>query len=336
MHIELGENSYEILTLAGSLMHIGEHFNLNRKVLIVTDEGVPADYAKTVATQCATALIETIPSGEESKSLSVFSRLEEVMLSNDFSRKDCVVAVGGGVVGDLAGFAAACYMRGIDFCNVPTTVLSQVDSSIGGKTAVNFLGVKNIIGAFYQPRLVVIDFDVLKTLPKRQIINGMAEALKMAATFDEVLFEELTQAKEASQLAALIPKAIEWKKRVVEEDEKEQGLRKVLNFGHTLGHGIEVASGGELLHGECVALGMLPMCDQKVSERILSAMKELGFPLACDFDEQKAMQAILHDKKGSGDVISTVYVPKLGTYEFRDKTADELFADLKLLKERIG
>ena len=336
MHIALGENSYEILMGEGLLAHVGEQFNLNRKVLVVTDEGVPSEYAQTVAKQCAMALIQTIPSGEESKSLSVFAKLEEVMLANDFTRKDCVVAVGGGVVGDLAGFAAACYMRGIDFCNIATTVLSQVDSSIGGKTAVNFMGVKNIIGAFYQPKLVVIDFDVLKTLPKRQVINGMTEALKMAATFDADLFEKITQADDVSKLSSLIPQVIDRKRRVVEEDEKEQGLRKALNFGHTLGHGIEVASDGKLLHGECVALGMLPMCAPKVSQQIMTALKKLGFPLACDFDEETAMEAILHDKKGSGDVISTVYVPAIGTYEFRNRTKEELRTDLRHLAELIG
>ena len=336
MYVELGDNSYEIRIGQGLLGELSPFLNLNRKVLVVTDAGVPKQYARAVASQCGDAVIETVPAGEESKSLLVFSRLEESMLDHDFTRKDCVVAVGGGVVGDLAGFAAACYMRGIDFYNIPTTVLSQVDSSIGGKTAVNFSGVKNILGAFYQPKAVVIDLNVLETLPRRQVINGMAEALKMAATFDAALFEKIAAIRQIEELYPLIGEAIDLKRKVVEKDEKEQGLRKVLNFGHTLGHGLEISSAGKLLHGESVALGMLPMCAPQVAEQILSAMKTLGFPLTCDFDEETAMQAILHDKKGNRESISTVYVPILGTFEFRDKTGEELRADLRRLAELIG
>ena len=336
MHVELGENSYEIRIGQGLLHELASILDLNRKVLVVTDAGVPKQYALAVASQCADAVIETVPAGEESKSHSVFSRLEECMLSHDFTRKDCVVAVGGGVVGDLAGFAAACYMRGIDFYNIPTTVLSQVDSSIGGKTAVNFSGVKNILGAFHQPKAVVIDFDVLKTLPRRQVINGMAEALKMAATFDADLFEKIAGIRQTEDLFPLIGEAVDLKRKVVEQDEKEQGLRKVLNFGHTLGHGLEVASEGKLLHGESVALGMLPMCAPQVEERIMQALQTLGFPMAVDFDEETAMQAILHDKKGNSKTISTVYVPALGTFEFRDKTGAKLRADLRRLADLIG
>ena len=151
IRMHLGEDSYDILVEKGLLAKAKEHLDLNRRVLIVTDSGVPEEYSKTVAAQCKAPFIETITMGEESKSLSVFEKLCATMLEHGFTRSDCVVAVGGGVCGDLAGFVAASYMRGIDFYNIPTTVLSQVDSSVGGKTAVNFGGVKNIIGAFYQP-----------------------------------------------------------------------------------------------------------------------------------------------------------------------------------------
>ena len=174
ININLGEDSYDIIVERGSLENAGKHLNLNRRVLVVTDTGVPAEYAKAVAAQCKNGVICTVQQGEESKSLEVFGKLLQTMLDNGFSRKDCVVAVGGGVVGDLSGFAASAYMRGIDFYNIPTTLLSQIDSSIGGKTAVNFGGVKNIVGAFYQPKKVLIDPEVLKTLPKRQISNGLA------------------------------------------------------------------------------------------------------------------------------------------------------------------
>ena len=162
--MNLGQDSYGIVVERGILAKANQHLNLNRRVLIVTDEGVPSEYAKTLAAQCRDSVICTIDQGESSKSLSVFEKLLHVMLDRDFSRKDCVVAVGGGVVGDLSGFAASAYMRGIDFYNIPTTLLSQIDSSIGGKTAINLGGVKNIVGAFYQPKKVLIDPDLLKTV----------------------------------------------------------------------------------------------------------------------------------------------------------------------------
>ena len=189
IHMDLNENSYDIVVERGILKSADKYLNLNRRVLVVTDSGVPEEYAQTLAGQCKEPVICTVDMGEGSKSLDGFGLLLHKMLDNGFSRKDCVVAVGGGVVGDLSGFAASAYMRGIDFYNIPTTLLSQIDSSIGGKTAINFGGVKNIVGAFYQPKKVLIDSDLLKTLPERQISNGLAEAVKMALTSDAELFD---------------------------------------------------------------------------------------------------------------------------------------------------
>ncbi|MBR6451430.1 MAG: 3-dehydroquinate synthase [Lachnospiraceae bacterium] len=331
IRIDLKENGYDIETGQGLLGRAGELLDLDRKVCIVTDTGVPERYAKTIAKECAHAVIETVDAGEQSKSLETFAAIEKTMLTEGFGRKDCVVAVGGGVVGDLAGFAAACYMRGIDFYNIPTTVLSQVDSSIGGKTAVNFGGVKNIVGAFYQPKKVLIDFDVLETLPARQIRNGFVEAVKMAMTFDEELFAKAEAASGVADLPDIIHAAIEIKRRVVEEDEKEQGLRKVLNFGHTLGHGIEAVSKGALLHGECVGLGMLPMCEGNAGERLRDLLVRNDLPVSYDFDKTAAMEAVRHDKKGNGDRIDAVVVPRIGTYELRPMTVSELEQRMALI-----
>lgn len=179
---------YDIVLESGAIKNGGKLLNLERKALIVTDTGVPPEYAETVAAQCASPKIVTIPRGEQSKCFDEFRHLLSAMLDASFTRGDCVVAVGGGVVGDLSGFAAACYMRGVDFYNIPTTLLSQVDSSIGGKTAIDLDGVKNIVGAFYQPKRVIVDPDVLQTLERRQLMAGLAEAIKMAATNDAELF----------------------------------------------------------------------------------------------------------------------------------------------------
>ena len=258
LRMELGDNSYDIVIERGCLNRAGTLLDLDRKVCVVTDEGVPRQYVDAVAGQCKAPVIITVDMGEQTKTMQTVTRICETMLERGFSRKDCVVAVGGGMVGDLAGFAAACFMRGIDFYNIPTTLLSQVDSSIGGKTGVNLNGVKNIVGAFWQPRGVLIDPDTLETLPPRLRAEGMAEYVKMALCFDEKIFEELEREDRWQDTEKALHNALSLKKMVVEEDEREAGLRKLLNFGHTIGHGVESAAQGSLYHGECVAIGMMP------------------------------------------------------------------------------
>ncbi len=332
--VSLGEHSYDIVVENGCLKKAGELLDLDRKVLVVTDSGVPCEYAKTVASQCKEAVIETFPQGEESKNIRTFERLLEVMLDHHFSRKDCVVAVGGGVVGDLSGFAAACYMRGIDFYNIPTTVLSQVDSSIGGKTAIDFHGYKNLVGAFHQPRKVLVDPETLKTLPERQIANGLAEAAKMALTFDKEAFAVFENEDPKTHLTRFIEDSLKIKRDVVEEDEKETGLRKVLNFGHTIGHGIESASEG-LYHGECVAIGMLPMCSDDVRVRLVKVLKKLGLPTECSVDPEEAFEALLHDKKSeAGGMVTVVRCEEVGSFTMEKVPAATLMAGIRsVIKE---
>lgn len=323
--MDLGESSYDILVERGLLAKAEKHLNLDRRVLVVTDTGVPAIYAQTIADQCATPVVCTIEMGEASKSLEVFGRLLQTMLEHGFSRKDCVVAVGGGVVGDLAGFVASAYMRGIDFYNIPTTLLSQIDSSIGGKTAINLGGVKNIVGAFYQPKKVLIDPNLLQTLPARQISNGLAEAIKMALTSDAELFEIFEKKEIESYIDDIIIRSLYIKKSVVEQDEKEAGLRKILNFGHTIGHGIESSENlSELYHGECVALGLIPMCDKKIRQRVIAVLKKCGLYNRIDFDWEKIAEATFHDKKADGDQVTVVLVPEIGTFELKKMKCTEV------------
>lgn len=334
LKVNLGERSYDIVIERGALARAGEYLQLRRKVLIVTDSGVPRIYADTLAAACAEPVICVIGQGEENKTLKSFEKLLRTMLAHGFTRKDCVAAVGGGICGDLAGFAAASYMRGIDFYNIPTTVLSQVDSSIGGKTAVNLDGIKNVVGAFYQPEKVLIDADVLATLLPRLVSEGLAEALKMAVTFDEELFrifeEEDYEAICGDRIERIIEMALRIKGRVVEEDEKEQGLRKVLNFGHTIGHGIEsLCLDGTLYHGECVAIGMLPMCSPDVRARLLPVLGKLHLPTSCDMDPEKVLGAMKHDKKAAGGRITIVETDRIGTYYLES-------ADEAMLRQKIA
>ena len=316
--IKTQNGSYNIYLERGALKKAGEYFNLDRKVMVVTDSGVPAKYAETVAECCKSAVIVTIEMGEKSKNIDTFKYLLECLVKNNFTRTDCVVAVGGGVVGDLSGFVASAFMRGIDFYNIPTTVLSEVDSSIGGKTAIDFMGLKNIVGAFYPPMGVLIDPDTLKTLPKRQISNGLAEALKMSMIADPVLFYIFEKGDIESDIDTIIERSLRIKKYVVEEDEKESGLRKTLNFGHTLAHAIESVNELETYyHGECVSIGMVPMCAPEVRERLLPILKKLDLPTKTEYTAEQLIDACRHDKKTSGDSITIVYVSEIGKSELR-------------------
>ena len=318
IHMNLGEDSYDIIVERGILQNANNYLNLNRRVLVVTDSGVPRQYAETVANQCKEGFICTVEQGEASKSLEGVGKLLQTMLDHGFSRKDCVVAVGGGVVGDLSGFAASAYMRGIDFYNIPTTLLSQIDSSIGGKTAINFGGVKNIVGAFYQPKKVLIDPELLKTLSPRQMSNGLAEAVKMALTSDKELFDIFENENIESNIDEIIIRSLNVKKDVVEQDEKESGLRKILNFGHTVGHGIESSEGmSELYHGECVALGMIPMCAESIRGRVIEVLKKCNLYRTLEYDWDKITEAAFHDKKADGDSVTVTTVSEVGSFEMK-------------------
>ena len=312
--LNLGERSYGIFVGRNLLSSVGELLDLKRKVLVLTDSGVPKEYSEKIRAQAKAARVLTVNMGEGSKSFETLEAVHRAMLEFGMGRSDALVAVGGGVVGDLGGFAASTYMRGIDFYNVPTTTLAQVDSSVGGKCAINLAGVKNVIGSFYQPKAVVIDIDTLKTLDKRQISAGLAESVKMALTSDAELFsifenEEIT----LDNIEKVIVRSINIKKGVVERDERESGERKILNFGHTLGHGIEATTNlCDLYHGECVALGMLPMCEESVRERLITVLEKLSLKTKFNYDVDRAISFVANDKKCKGGFIEAVFVNKIG------------------------
>lgn len=316
LHLELGERGYDITVGRNILTEAGKYFNLKRRVFIVTDDGVPCEYAAAIAACADESMTVTVPMGEGSKSPEVYTELLSRMLDFGMTRTDCAVAVGGGVVGDLTGFVAASYMRGIDFYNVPTTLLAQVDSSIGGKCAINLGGVKNIVGAFHQPRGVLIDVDTLKTLDKRQISNGLAEAVKMSLTSDASLFSLIEKSGVSDDtIEEIILGSLRIKKAVVESDEREAGVRKILNFGHTLGHAIEAEEEMHgFYHGECVALGMIPVSSESVRERLIPVLKRLDLPTEYNGSLADACAYISHDKKCDGATLSVVFVDEIGTY----------------------
>ena len=322
--------SYDVIIQRNILNNISEYLSLQRKVLILTDDGVPSEYVLKVSSQCLNPIIVTVKQGEQSKNIDNYQLVMKTLIEHGFTRTDCLVSIGGGVVGDLGGFISSTYMRGIDFYNIPTTLLSQVDSSIGGKTAIDYNGIKNIIGSFYTPKCVLIDPNTLKTLDKRQLHAGLVEAIKMACTCSSSLFEIISKSKNLeNDIDEIIFQSLQIKQKIVEEDLEEKGLRRVLNFGHTLGHIIESASNYNLLHGECVGIGMLSFSSDKARKQIKKLLKKYNLPTSYDLSLKDIEDYLIHDKKKTGDYIWIVSVENIGSYELKKIKIDELYNKLK-------
>lgn len=348
--VALAENSYDILIGSGSLPTVGQccaAAGLKGRVAVITNPTVAARYADTVRMSLQEAgntvtLIE-IPDGEEYKNSQTLNMVYDRLILAGLDRNSYIVALGGGVVGDLAGFAAATYLRGIPFVQVPTTLLAQVDSSVGGKTAIDHPRGKNLIGAFYQPRLVLIDVETLKTLPVREFRAGLAEVVKYGVVMDLPFFEYLEQhvgdilSMEREALMRLILRCCELKARVVEQDEKESGLRAILNYGHTLGHAIETMAGyGRLVHGEAVAIGMglaarvslaLGYCSDADVARIEGILTRLGLALRPPaVDRAGLMACLLADKKSRAGAISFICNRGIGGFVVEKCVPERLLA----------
>lgn len=302
------------------------------KVLLVTDSNVAPLYLEEAAEalkDCGAAVYRYIlPAGEENKTLSHITDLYRFLIENSFDRKDCLAALGGGVIGDMTGFAAATYLRGIDFIQIPTSLLAQVDSSIGGKCGVDFESYKNMVGAFKQPKMVYMSMHVLKTLPARQFSTGMAEILKHGLIRSKDFLDELATsrdqilAQDPERLLSMIRTSCEIKRDVVEEDPYEKGVRAILNYGHTIGHALEKESHFELTHGEAVSLGCIAAswisCERGlISESELIRIEELfssyHLPVRyTDFDIDAVLENCRHDKKAVGNTIRFILLKKMG------------------------
>ena len=330
--MNLGERSYDIILKNGALENLYQFARLDRRVAVVTDSGVPAQYAQRVADQCREARIITVPQGEASKSFKILESVLQQMLDFNMGRGDLVVAVGGGVVGDLAGFAASIYMRGIDFINCPTTTLSMIDSSIGGKTAVDLGDTKNIVGAFWQPKLVIVDPDTLATLPRRHYINGLAEAVKASLLADPELFGIFEKGDIDGQINEIIYRSLRFKKNIVEQDETERGMRKALNFGHTIGHAAEkLGNYTDLTHGQAVAIGMVAamrlsalLGNEDLTAPLIDLLKHIGLPTELNYDRESIFNALLSDKKKFGATVNFILVREAGRAEITPIDAEKL------------
>jgi 3-dehydroquinate synthase len=351
--VELGDRSYEVRVGEGLLERTGfwlrEKDYTGSRAVIITDTTVSGLYADALRRGLSVAgltvtLIE-VPVGEEYKSLETAAGLYDRLTEALAERTTPVLALGGGVIGDLAGFVAATYLRGLPLVQVPTTLLAQVDSSIGGKTAVNHGQLKNTIGVFYQPVMVVADIATLKTLPEEELANGLAEVIKAAAARNASLFKfleiNINKARELHPevLENIIAEAARVKAEIVARDEREQkDMRVLLNFGHTVGHAVEAVSGFSLRHGQAVALGMMAaarissrmgLLEESEVERLERLIMAAGLPVKMpEFDKEAVMQAMRHDKKVRGDKIRFVLLKSIGNAFISDKVDPALVREV--------
>lgn len=316
LFVNLGENSYDILFASdySGLPEALAHINAPEKLMIVTDSNVAPLWLEEVRKNLAGYEISVciLPAGEENKNMNGILKICEACLSNNLDRRSMILALGGGVVGDMAGFAASMYMRGIRFVQLPTTLLSQSDSSVGGKTGIDFMGTKNILGAFHQPSLVYINVGVLKTLPEREFRSGMGEVIKHGIIRDAEFFEFLSKNSEKIKsldnglLIKMAKTNCRIKAEVVMEDEKEYGLRAILNFGHTIGHAIESAADFTKTHGECVAAGMCAsayisykrgLISKSIFDEIIDIINKYDFCICVNAEEKEVLRFMKSDKK---------------------------------------
>lgn len=321
----------------------------DKKICIVTDSNVKELYADEVKAALETVFgnvfVYTFEAGEEHKNVASINGIYEFLIQNHFDRQDVLVALGGGVVGDMTGYAAATYLRGIDFVQVPTTLLSQTDSSIGGKTGVDFMQYKNMVGAFYMPKLVYMNLSVLKTLPKEQLVSGFGEILKHGLIKDIAYFNWLEEhydaiwALEYDVLEEMIYRSCDIKREVVERDPKEKGERALLNFGHTIGHAIEKMSNFSLTHGTCVGLGIVAasylskmqgnLTDEQLFD-IEETLAHFGLQTRVDgFDEKEILFATKSDKKMVGSQVKFVLLQTPGeAYIYRELTDEQILSGI--------
>ena len=341
--------SYDILIERGILDRAGEEIKTvcgAGEALIVSDDTVWDLYGETVLASMQKAGFDvtsfTFPHGEQSKNLSVYADILNALAARHLSRKGLVVALGGGVVGDMAGFAAATYLRGVRFVQIPTTLLSQVDSSVGGKTAVDLPAGKNLVGAFCQPSLVLCDPHALSTLPDPVFYDGCAEVIKAAMLKSHAFFEDLQKTPPREQLEHMLEFCISMKRDVVEEDEFDTGARRLLNLGHTFGHAIERCSDYTLSHGQAVAVGTLMAAGAanrpELCRAIRAANLACGLPVHAEYSADELARAALGDKKRRGDEIALVLPERIGHCSIQNIPVSELpdaFArGLKALEEQ--
>lgn len=342
---------YDVLIGRGNLLDFGQIFGErfpSSKIAIIADERVFSLHGKTLLSSLESTgrelCVFTLPSGEQSKSLDMLEQVLGFLCENEITKPDALIAFGGGVCGDLSGFAASVYLRGIALVNIPTTLLAQVDSSVGGKNAINLNAGKNLAGTVYQPSLVFCDVDLLKTLPKCELSCGIAECIKCGVIASKALFASLSCGRSLDDLEHIICECLKIKGSFVELDEQDFGARRKLNFGHTSAHAIEKCSNFKISHGEAVSIGMciatdyavkIGFCKSEVAAQIRCALIANTLPTACEFSGAELATAALSDKKRRGDKISVILPREIGNCEIVDIPTLKLEQFFNAEEERI-
>ena len=332
--------SYEIRIGRGLLQGAGEQIRAvtdAKKVMLVSDDAVWPLYGGAVRRSLEAAGLTVcsfvFPHGESSKCACTYLELLDALCAQQLTRKDAIAALGGGVAGDLAGFAASTYLRGIGFIQIPTTLLAMVDSSVGGKTAIDLPAGKNLAGTFYQPWLVLCDPDCLTTLPEDIFRDGCAEVIKYAVLGNAPFFDDLRAGSAHAQLEHIIETCVTMKRDIVAQDEFDRGQRQLLNLGHTFGHGIEACSGFAVSHGSAVAIGMAMMvraaaafglCTEKTRDTVVDILRQYDLPVDCAFLAEDMLPTILHDKKAAGDTINLIVPTAVGQCRIVKTPASEI------------
>lgn len=314
LNVNLKDKSYEVIVERGIIKNITPYVDIEKKFLIVSDDRIPNVYINTIKKQLRKVDVFIFPHGENNKSLKNYQLVIDKLIQGDYSRKDYIIALGGGVVSDLAGFVASTYKRGMNLINIPTTTLAMVDASVGGKVALNFDKLKNVIGSFYHPNCILIDIDTLETLPKRHYINGVIEALKTGMIGDKELYNIFFNGDYRDHIEEIIYRSLQYKIKIVEQDEKEENIRKVLNFGHTFGHAYETYFlMKNYLHGEAVALGIVTISkDKPYLEDIKKIFTKWGIKLNINVEKDKIINIIRNDKKCDDDIVDLIIVDEIG------------------------
>lgn len=339
LNVKTSSGNYDIVIEKGAFDNLSKHISdvSTGKLFVVTDENVNEIYREKLEEQLSGFEFEcmVLPSGEKTKCLDVLGKIYSAMAGAKITRSDTVVAFGGGVIGDITGLAAATYLRGVNFIGIPTTLLSQVDSSVGGKVAIDLPEGKNLVGSFYPPKKVVVDTNFLKTLPQRVFNDGMAEVIKYACIRDEKLFDMLGGNAEDC-IDEIVYKCLDIKRQIVEADEFDKGERMILNFGHTFGHAVEKMYNYETYtHGEAVAIGMskithatenMKYTESGTAEKLDKLLKKYDLLFdSFEFDADKAMEIICLDKKGDGNSINYIFIKSIGVCEIVKKSKNDKF-----------
>lgn len=313
IEIPIKNKEYNVYIEDGLLNQVEDFLDVERETVIITDDFIPEIYLNKITSKLQNVKVYKVPHGEHSKSMETANSLINSMISDSVTRGVLIIALGGGVVGDLVGFVASIYMRGVDFIQIPTSLLAQIDSSVGGKVAVNADNMKNAIGSFYQPKKVLIDVDALNTLEQRQFNNGVAEIIKTAYIAGKGLKDELDKGLNSTNIIDVIASCIEFKRDIVVQDVEDRGIRQILNYGHTIGHAIEQAYNYKYLHGEAIAIGMqIISAKESYIDELCDLINKYELPVQYSYDQEKVYDYIKTDKKVTGDTLNIILVKEPG------------------------